>query len=143
MEGGSKMKRLQKMGTFTALLVALTLVLTACGSFTRRQSSDIPELPFPDNPNPEECGIPVQWGSNDPAWLNGYYEGELVRPMVFMYDSHLRKRIQGSAPHGTEVRVVLYQRNPDLNYYMVRTVGTDSPQEGWVPAPFVSFDPVN
>lgn len=100
---------------------------------------DVPDLPFADNPDPNQCGIPVQWGSGGQAWLSGLYEGELIQPTVFLYDSHLRQSVTGFAPHGTEVQVVLFQENPVLDYYFVKTSGE---REGWVPAPFLSFDPV-
>jgi hypothetical protein len=140
------------MGLSVAALVALTVVLMA---FTPtlspaptheiqvhlQRAPDVPDLPFPDNPDPLQCGIPVQWGKGDPAWLTGYYQGKLLQPTVFLYDSHLRQSIAGAAPSGAMVRVVLYQRNPTLDYYMVETIGLDDVQRGWVPAPFLQFEP--
>lgn len=103
----------------------------------------IPDLPFADNPDPNQCGIPVQWGdSNNTAWLSGEYGGELVQPDVLLYDSHLRLKIAGQAPHGARVEVVLYQQNPTIDYYLIRVAGAEEPTEGWIPAPFLSFDPV-
>lgn len=103
---------------------------------------DVPGLPFDDNPDPAQCGIPVQWGDNNPtAWLTGQWEGELIQPEVLVYDSHLRVSVTGGAPHGSEVTIVLYQENPVLDYYFVRIPGQPA-QEGWVPAPFLSFEPV-
>lgn len=101
---------------------------------------DIPELPFADNPDPNQCGIPSPWGTEEPAWASGYYQGELVQPTVYLYDSHLRLSIAGEVPSGTEVRIILYQQNPALDYYLVRSVNLDTPQEGWIPAPFLSFE---
>ena len=101
---------------------------------------DVPALPFPDNLDPSQCGIPVSWGTDEPAWVTGYYQGELVQSDVFLYDSHLRLSISGVFPSGAEVRIVLYQKNPTLDYYFVQTVDLYPPQEGWVPAPFLSFD---
>ena len=101
----------------------------------------IPELPFPDNPDPTVCGKPERWlASADRAWLTGYWEGDLVEPQVVLYESHLRTTITGSAPHGSEVRVVLSQSNPVLDFYFVEVEGADV--SGWVPAPFLSFDRV-
>lgn len=139
---------------FMSMLVALTLLLAACAPVATPtdqpmvthdsqllidRDPDVPDLPFPDNPDPTQCGIPIQWGTDDPAWLTGYYEGELVQPTVFFYDSHLRYSVAGAAPSGTEVRVVLYQQNPALDYYQVETIHLDPPQRGWVPAPFLTF----
>lgn len=106
------------------------------------RESEVPRLPFDDNPDPAQCGIPVQWGaSNSTAWLSGNWEGELIQPEVLVYDSHLRVSVTGGAPHGTTVTVVLFQENPVLDYYFVRIPG-DPVEEGWVPEPFLSFEPV-
>lgn len=104
------------------------------------RDDDVPELPFDDNPDPAACGIPTRWGLDDPAWLSGYYEGELIQPTVFLYDSHLRISIEGQAPTGSQVKIIMFQENPTLDYYLVETIDTETPQQGWVPAPFVSFD---
>lgn len=105
-----------------------------------QRSSDVPPLPFDDNPDPLQCGIPISWTKEGPAWLSGYYENELVRPTVFLYDSHLRLNIKAEAPHASEVKVLLYQQNPVTDYYLVKIVGAAGPNEGWVPAPFLSFE---
>ncbi|MCB9453812.1 MAG: hypothetical protein H6672_20465, partial [Anaerolineaceae bacterium] len=103
----------------------------------------VPPLPFADNPDPTACGAPMVWGGDGQAWLTGYYQGELVEPTVYLYDSHLRKYVTGIATTGTEVKIVLYQQNPTLNYYMVQFSNVDgSKVEGWVPAPFVSLEPL-
>jgi len=103
----------------------------------------VPALPFPDNPDPTQCGIPTVWGLDDPAWISGYYQGELVPPMVYLYDSHLRTKVVGQIPHGGCVRIKLSQANPTLHYYLVRSLDLEPIQEGWIPAPFVSFEPVS
>lgn len=104
------------------------------------RNADVPELPFDDNPDPLLCGIPEPWGENKAAWLTGYYQGELIQEEVLLYDSHLRRSVVGRAPSGTEIEIKLYQVNPSLNYYFVRTLKTKTPQEGWIPAPFVNFE---
>jgi hypothetical protein len=105
---------------------------------------EIPPLPFADNPDPEECGIPQPWGSNNNiAYLSGEFEGQLIQSTVYLYDSHGRNAIVAAAKHGTEVEVVLFQANPVLNYYFVKIPGApQAAREGWVPAPFLSFEPV-
>ncbi len=103
----------------------------------------IPTLPFPDNPDPSLCGIPTVWGKPDPAWLDGHYRGKLYEPEVFLYESHYRQRILGKAKSGTQVQIKLFQANPKLNYYFVRTLGLKKNLEGWVPAPFVRLDRVS
>jgi hypothetical protein len=110
-------------------------------NFTR--SDSVPELPFPDNPDPDQCGIPIDWGDNNQAWLTGYYQGELIEPIVHLYDSHLRLEVTAQAAHGTEVEVILFQANPVLNYYLVRIKSLEGESsQGWVPAPLLSFEPV-
>lgn len=109
------------------------------------RDSDVPDLPFEDNPDPLQCGIPTPWGgTNNRAYLTGIYEGELIQPTVFLYDSHLRKSIAAQAPHGSAVEIVLFQVNPALNYYLVNVLDDDGAKigEGWIPEPFLSFDPV-
>ncbi len=103
------------------------------------RSPDVPDLPFPDNPDPSQCGIPLPWNGQEQAWLTGFYEGELIQPEVLLYNSHLRLDITASAPHGTEVRVILHQANPVLDYYLV-----DLPDQppAWIPEPFLSFEPL-
>ncbi|NDJ85903.1 MAG: hypothetical protein GYB66_08460 [Chloroflexi bacterium] len=102
----------------------------------------IPDLPFPTNPDPDECGIPQPWGSDSKAWLNGYYKGELIQPVVYLYDGHGRNEIVAQAIHGTEVEILMFQANPVLDYYLVEvTTQEDGQNQGWVPAPFLSRDP--
>ncbi|MCI0711059.1 MAG: hypothetical protein L0154_12955 [Chloroflexi bacterium] len=104
---------------------------------------EVPDLPFAENPDPEECGIPQPWGADNVAYLSGEYQGDLIQPTVYLYDSHGRNAIVAAAKHGTEVEVVMFQANPVLNYYLVRIPGApEGAREGWVPAPFLSFDPV-
>ena len=127
-------------GTDSATVASATTAGTpADESLTR--DPDVPQLPFADNPDPDACGIPRPWGDGGQAWLTGTWEGELIEPEVLLYDSHLRRSITGSAPHGSEVRIVLFQENPTLDYYLVEVVN-DPTQDGWVPAPFLSLDPV-
>jgi len=101
---------------------------------------DVPDLPFPDNPDPSQCGIPINWGTDEHVWVSGYYQGKLVQPLVYLYDSHLRLSVAGVVPDGTKVKIILYQQNPTLDYYLVETVDLDTPQEGWIPSPFLSFE---
>lgn len=115
---------------------------TYAARIAEQRSPDVPDLPFPDNPDPSKCGIPIEWGEDGRAWLTGRYQGELVQPTVLLYDSHLRFNVTARAPHGTEVQVILYQENPVTDYYFVKIKGAEQPNEGWVPGPFLSFSPV-
>jgi hypothetical protein len=103
--------------------------------------SAVPDLPFPDNADPALCGIPVQWNQSDLAYLYGYYDDQLIQPEIFLYDSHLRREVVGKSPHGTQVQILLSQSNPTLDYYFIKVIGGDVVIEGWVPAPFVTFEP--
>jgi len=77
---------------------------------------------------------------DDPAWITGFYRGQLFQPLVFLYDSHGRREVVGQIPHGGRVRIVLTQANPALDYYFVRSLDLQPAQEGWIPAPFVALD---
>ena len=119
------------------------LLHTADVAFEIERSPEVPALPFEDNPDPSLCGIPHQWTSAEPAYLTGIYEGELIQPTVFLYDSHLRREVVGQAPHGAQIQILLSQSNPTLDYFFVKILDTKTPTEGWVPAPFISFKPPN
>src|SRR5262245_39078930 len=151
---GSATRRLLLAGCLASLCVLIVAVavrewsrsdsgaaISSINDSTGRQESarrnpGVPALPFPTNPDPSQCGIPVLWTGQKTAWLTGIYHGELVEPRVFLYDSHVRRRVTASAPHGTRVRVVLQQSNPVLDFYFVRVIG-DPTRHGWVPAPFL------
>jgi hypothetical protein len=105
-----------------------------------QRDPDVPALPFPDNPDPNQCGIPMPWG-NYGGWLSGEYHGQLVQPTVLLYDSHARLHVTGAVPTGTEVQVELYQPNPVLDFYYVRADLPSGQEKGWVPAPFLQFTP--
>jgi hypothetical protein len=122
----------------------LTIEPIFAARIAAERDPNIPDLPFFDNPDPDQCGIPILWGSvNNKAWLTGMYEGELVQPTVLLYDSHLRMQIMAEAPHGTAVTIIMYQQNPVVDYYYVQIDGVDGPNKGWLPAPFLSFEPVS
>lgn len=105
-----------------------------------KRDADVPELPFIDNPNPLLCGIPEVWKENKTTWITGIYQEELIQEEVLLYDSHFRKSITGRIESGLKVKILLLQVNPSLNYYLVQSIGLEPIQEGWVPAPFVSFE---
>lgn len=159
-------RRFNTHAHFIPVFMAIALLLAACSTaaptptntlpiathppldptyatrIAEQRSPDVPDLPFPDNPDPSKCGIPIEWGDEGQAWLTGRYQGEMVQPTVFLYDSHLRFDVAAKAPHGSEVQVILYQENPVTDYYFVKVEGAEQPNEGWVPGPFLSFDPV-
>lgn len=121
-----------------------TLVPAYATLIAEKRNPAVPNLPFADNPDPNQCGIPSSWGKhNNQAWLTGKYQGNLIQQDVLLYDSHLRLDITASAPHGTQVTILLYQQNPSLNYYFVKINEAEPPNEGWIPAPFLSFEPLS
>jgi len=115
-------------------------VVSVAPAISVERDPDVPNLPFPDNPDPNARGIPTPWPGYE-AWVAGVYQGQVVEPTLFLYDSHERLHITGAVPSGTEVEVELYQANPVLDFYFVRTNTPAGPQKGWVPAPFLQLTP--
>jgi len=100
----------------------------------------VPELPFDDNPDPDQCGIPQPLGDEVRGTVDGRWEGETLFPDVHLYDSHLRSRVTGTIPTGTRVTVEMFQNNPVLNYWYVRWDGPGGGVQGWIPAPFLTVE---
>ncbi len=115
-------------------LVALAL-LSGC---QRAQAAPSQPLPFVDNPDPTLCGIPEP--DERTGTVTGEYDGKLVQPVVYLYNSHLRSEIVGQLYPGTRVQIELSQSNPALNYYFVRSLGVSPTQAGWIPAPFLEIE---
>ena len=103
-------------------------------------STPVPELPFDDNPDPDQCGIPQPLGDAVRGTVDGSWQGEALFPDVHLYDSHLRSRVTGTIPTGTRVKVEMFQNNPVLNYWYVRWDGPDGTVQGWIPAPFLTVE---
>ena len=107
------------------------------------RDTDVPPLPFADNPDPALCGIPQPVGPSEAAArVTGWYDGALVMDPVLVYDSHLRRSVVGSIPDGHAVELVLFQANPELDYFLVKAEVEEDGElrrvEGWLPAPFVA-----
>lgn len=75
-----------------------SVATVAPAAVAEQRDPNVPALPFPDNPDPLQCGIPEVWNSDTPAWLTGSYQGRLIEPTVFLYDSHARNHITGMGP---------------------------------------------
>jgi hypothetical protein len=103
-------------------------------------TSDVPDLPFDDNPDPDQCGIPQPLGDGVRGTVTGRWQGEPLFADVHLYDSHLRAEVTGTVPDGSEVQVLMFQNNPVLNYWFVRWEGPEGAVEGWLPAPFLLRD---
>jgi hypothetical protein len=73
----------------------------------QQRDANVPALPFPDNPDPNQCGIPTLWGGSA-GWIDGTYAGQVVEPTVLLYDSHERIHVIGAVPSGTQVQVEMY-----------------------------------
>lgn len=97
----------------------------------------VPPLPFADNPDPTLCGIPEP--DDRQSMVSGEYEGKLVQPIVYLYNSHLMNAITGQVYPGTQVKIELSQNNPTLNFYFVKTIGVEPAQSGWIPEPFLAI----
>jgi len=104
------------------------------------ETSAVPDLPFDDNPDPDQCGIPQPLGDDVRGVVTGRWQGELLFGDVHLYDSHLRAEVTGTVPDGSEVQVLMFQNNPVLNYWFVRWEGPEGAVEGWLPEPFLLRD---
>ena len=121
------------------------LMLTGCQAGTAtvtqaptdRLPATVPALPFANNPDPTLCGIPEPDGRH--GLVTGDYEGKLVQPIVYLYNSHLMNAITGQIYPGTQVKIELSQNNPSLNFYFVKTIGVEPSQSGWIPEPFLAI----
>lgn len=113
---------------------------TQAADLSLQRDADVPPLPFPDNPDPNACGIPAPYGAS-PGWVTGVYQGQMIEPTVLLYDSHERLHITGAVVSGTPVQVELYQSNPVLDFYYVQADTPSGLEKGWVPAPFLQFTP--
>jgi hypothetical protein len=131
------------------VLVAGGLLLSSCrvetATITQAPTdplpATVPVLPFANNPDPTLCGIPEPDGRQ--GIVTGEYEGKLVQPIVYLYNSHLMNAITGQVYPGTHVKIELSQTNPTLNFYFVKTTGVEPAQSGWLPAPFLSIERSN
>lgn len=124
----------RRLPTLGVLVVLLALALGSA------LAGGVPELPFDDNPDPDQCGIPQPLGDGVSGTVVGVWEGELLFEDVHLYDSHLRSRVTGTVPDGSTVRLVMHQNNPVLDYWFVRWDGPDGVVEGWLPDPFLRRD---
>ncbi|MEZ4706864.1 MAG: hypothetical protein R3A44_06650 [Caldilineaceae bacterium] len=125
------------MVTWAAIGCQRTLITPAIRAPSAPLPAQAPLLPFADNPDPSQCGIPEP--DDRSAVATGEYEGKLVQPIVYLYDSHLRREVVGQIYPGAALHVELSQSNPELNYYFVRTVNMTPAQSGWIPEPFIQF----
>lgn len=128
---------------FVSTVIAGVLTLAPIGAAagtprsTVGEDLPVPPLPFAGNADPSQCGIPQALGDHVTGVLDGHYQGVLVEPTVYLYDSHSRMAVTGEAPSGTKVQLLYYQSNPTLDYYMVLVPTANGSFEGWVPAPFL------
>lgn len=127
------------------LLVALGVLLLGGAGWwaassekgpTKRVSAARPMLPFPDNADSRQCGIPTPLGAAYEGELTGMYDGQLFEPEVRLYDSHARMRVVARIKAGSRVRGVLLVTGPQLNYLLVEARVGGRPLEGWVPQPY-------
>ena len=125
------------------LLLAALLFGTALGASAfaappaNLSASDVrPHLPFPDNLDQSQCGIPTVLGGEFAGELSGSYGGELQEALVRLYDSHARAEVVGRAWTGSPARALLMVSGPQLSYLLVRVKVGHQELEGWIPAPY-------
>lgn len=118
-------------------LVACLFVGAALAGGAVSAHDEVPSLPFATNPDPDLCGIPVPMGDGFVGLLHAVHGGEVQESTVHLVDSHLRATVTGHVPAGATVDVVLFQDNPELDFYFVRWDGPDGEVSGWVPAPYL------
>ena len=136
------MRMHQSLGIAILMLVALLAIQAPSAAVTTTAPTTPlpaapPPLPFQDNSDPTLCGIPQPDGRQ--GTVTGVYAGEVVQPIVYLYDSHSRNQVVGQVYSGTRVKVEFSQINPELNFYFVRTIGVTPVQSGWLPEPFLVF----
>lgn len=113
------------MKAFVAMLFCLMQTMTG---MTR------PALPFPDNPDANQCGLPVK--VNARGTISGMYQGRTYEPQVRLYDSHARLKVLALVPGGTSGLALLQVSGPRLNYLLVRVQVQGKTLEGWLPEPY-------
>ena len=97
----------------------------------------VSDFPFATNPDPDLCGIPMPKGEGFHGVLHATFEGVLQVEVVHLFDSHLRAAVTGHVPAGASVEVVLFQDDPELDFFFVRWNGPDGTESVWAPAPFL------
>jgi hypothetical protein len=120
-----------------AILIGLAVVWGGVSAH-----DEVPALPFATNPDPDLCGIPVPMGAGFVGLLHAEYDGEVQEAPVHLVDSHLRAAVTGHVPAGATVEVVLFQENPELDFYFIRWSGPNGVVSGWVPAPYLDVSRV-
>jgi len=123
-----------------ALLLLASVAVAQGGDGNVKRLPAPPPLPFVDNPDPDQCGIPQPLGEGIVGIVTGVYQGEELFDEVHLYASHFREVVTGLVPSGETVTVTMFQDNPVLNYWFVRWDGPAGPVEGWIPEPFLDLN---
>ncbi|GHF65532.1 hypothetical protein HNQ07_004737 [Deinococcus metalli] len=88
----------------TRILVALLCLLLMASGRTR------PALPFPDNPDANQCGLPVLLNAR--GTVTGTYQGHVYEQVVRLYDSHARQHVVALVPRNTPAHALLMVSGP-------------------------------
>lgn len=97
-----------------------------------------PPLPFADSQDTDPSGTTIEWRDDRPAWPTSIYEGRVLGLAAYLYDSPRRDRVIGQVLHRSRVQILRHQEG-EPGYYFVRSLEMDPVQEGWLPAPLVTF----
>ena len=100
--------------------------------------SSPPPLPFVTNRDADHSGSQIEWSDDRHTWATGIYKGRVLGIAVYLYESPRRSRVVGQVLHRSRIQILRYQEGAP-GYYLVRSLEMDPIQEGWVPAPLVSF----
>lgn len=115
----------------TRILMALLCVLLMASGRTR------PVLPFSDNPDTNQCGLPVIL--NTRGTVTGTYQGRVYEQPVRLYDSHARQGVVALVPQNTPARALLLVSGPRLNHVLVQLRVNARTVEGWLPDPYFTY----
>ncbi len=121
--------------------VKVLLLVISAGFASGTAGAARPALPFPDNADPRQCGIPTRLGDRYHGTLQGRYHEQLFEPLVRLYDSHSRTRVVATVKSGTPAYGVLLVTGRQLNYLLVKVTRDGRTVEGWVPQPYFRLDP--
>ena len=123
---------------FAALLLGIAPVSQAAPMVSQAvpQADARPALPFSDNLDLTQCGIPTVLGDEFTGELSGIYGGKLQEALVRLYDSHARAEVVARVWTSTPARAVLRVSGPQLSYLLVKLEVGGQSLEGWVPEPY-------
>ncbi len=100
--------------------------------------SSPPPLPLVTKRDTDQSGSQIEWSDDRHTWATGIYKGRVLGIAVCLYDSPRRSRVVGQVLHRSRIQVLRHQEGAP-GYYLVRSLEMDPVQQGWLPAPLVTF----